>query len=309
MVERRSRDSLYLAKPRNDNRTYGLTTIMLVGLIGHPVAHSKSPAMQYAAFASAGLADWRYELWDTPAEEVPTRMRLIAESSEIAGCNVTIPHKLAVMPYLNAVNEHARAIGAVNTIFKRGNYLLGHNTDWTGFLADLAFHGVVVNDDTRALVLGAGGSARAIVYAQVSQGASVLVCNRTPERAQALLDGISNSPYVREIQERCDVVSSPDDPACSDVNLVVNCTSAGMWPNDDTSPWPDDLPYPATATLYDLVYKPRVTKLMRQAEAVGARAIGGIGMLAEQGAAAFELWTGIKATQVSGIMRATLERD
>jgi shikimate dehydrogenase len=262
--------------------------------------------MQHAAFAHAGLAGWRYELWDTSLAELPIRIREVSERDDIAGCNVTIPHKQAVMPYLNAVNEHARAIGAVNTIFKRGHYLLGHNTDWTGFLADLAFHGIVVNSDTRALVLGAGGSARAIVYALVSEGAQVLVCNRTPGRARDLLDGISNSPYLREIQENCAVVQTPGDTLCRAANLIVNCTSAGMWPDDDTTPWPDDLPYPAAATLYDLVYRPRVTRLMRQAEAAGARAIGGIGMLAEQGAAALELWSGVPAAQVSGIMRAAL---
>jgi len=281
---------------------------MIVGLIGHPVAHSKSPQMQNAAFAQAGLADWRYELWDTPLEDLPARIRQVSERDEVAGCNVTIPHKQAVMPYLNAVNEHARAIGAVNTIFKRGHYLLGQNTDWTGFLADLAFHDVKVSDDTRALVLGAGGSARAIVYALVSQGARVLVCNRTTERAHELLAGLSNSPYLREIQDNCGVVDSPADPACEGVNLVVNCTSAGMWPNDETTPWPADLPYPATATLYDLVYKPRVTRLMQHAKAAGARAIGGIGMLAEQGAAAFALWTGVPAERVASVMRDTLAK-
>jgi shikimate dehydrogenase len=288
---------------------------MIVGLIGHPVAHSKSPQMQNAAFAQAGLVDWRYKLWDTPLEELPARIRAVSERDEVAGCNVTIPHKLAVMPYLNAVNEHARAIGAVNTIIKAPSpnplpggerALIGHNTDWTGFLADLAFHDVNANVDTHALVLGAGGSARAIVYALVSQGAQVLVCNRTTERAHALLAGLSNSPYLREIHDNCGVVDSPADPTCEGVNLVVNCTSAGMWPNDETTPWPSDLPYPATATLYDLVYKPRVTQLMQQAEAAGARAIGGIGMLAEQGAAAFALWTGVPAQSVSGIMRQTL---
>jgi shikimate dehydrogenase len=280
---------------------------MIVGLIGHPVAHSKSPLMQNAAFAHVGLHAWHYELWDTPPEAIPQRMHLIAESDKIGGCNVTIPHKQAVMPYLNAVNEHARAIGAVNTVFKRGHYLLGHNTDWTGFLADLAYHQVAVDEHTRALVLGAGGSARAIVYALVSREARVWVCNRTPERAHALLDGISNSPYLHEIQERCAVVASPVDAIHTGVNLVVNCTSAGMWPNDDTSPWPADLPYPTTATLYDLVYKPRITRLMQTAQAAGARAVGGIGMLAEQGAAAFELWTGVRAAQVSGIMRTALD--
>ena len=282
---------------------------MLVGLIGHPVAHSKSPQMQNAAFAHANLPHWRYETWDTPPEDVPARMRLLAESKDIAGCNVTIPHKQAVMPYLNAVNEHARAIGAVNTIFKRGDYLLGHNTDWTGFLADLTYQGVTVDETTQALVLGAGGSARAVVYALVSQGARVQVCNRTPNRAQALLDGISNSPYLREIEERCSVVLTPEDPTCHAATLIVNCTSAGMWPNDDVSPWPGNVPFPAGATLYDLIYKPRATKLMRQAQASGLRVLGGIGMLAEQGAAAFHLWTGVPAASVSGIMRATVSDE
>lgn len=279
---------------------------MIVGLIGHPVAHSKSPHMQNAAFASAGLSDWRYELWDTPLEALPARMREISERDDVAGCNVTIPHKQAVMPYLNAVNEHARAIGAVNTIFKRGRTLLGDNTDWTGFLADLAFHDVTVSGETRVLVLGAGGSARAVVYALVSQGAEVLIHNRTSVRARELLDGLSNSPCLHEIQDNCAVASSLADPACQAVNLIVNCTSAGMWPNEDASPWLDDAPFPAGAALYDLIYKPSVTKLMRQAEAAGLRTIGGIGMLAEQGAAAFEKWTGVAFSNVSSVMRAAL---
>ncbi|BCX05742.1 MAG: shikimate dehydrogenase (NADP(+)) [Candidatus Roseilinea sp.] len=280
---------------------------MLIGLIGHPVAHSKSPQMQNAAFAHVGLNNWRYELWDTPPEALPSRMRALSERAEIAGCNVTIPHKQAVMPYLNGVSEHARAIGAVNTVFKRERYLLGDNTDWIGFLADLAFHGVDVNGQTRAVVLGAGGSARAIVYALASRGARVWVHNRTPARVHALLDDLTNSPYLREVRENCAVIASLSNPACRTANLIVNCTSAGMWPDEDSSPWPDDVPFPAGAVLYDLIYKPRVTKLMRRAEAAGARAIGGIGMLAEQGAAAFEKWTGVPAARVSAIMREALQ--
>ncbi len=277
---------------------------MIVGLIGHPVAHSKSPQMQRTAFAHIGLSDWRYELWDTPPEALPARMRELGEREDVAGCNVTIPHKQAVMPYLDEVSAHARAIGAVNTIFKRRGALLGDNTDWIGFLADLAFHGVDVHAGTRALVLGAGGSARAVVYALALRGARVWVYNRAPARAQHLLDDLAHSTATRE---RCAVVASPMDPACQAVHLIVNCTSAGMWPREDESPWPDGAPFPAGAALYDLVYTPRVTKLMRQAEAAGVRAIGGIGMLAEQGAAAFERWTGVPAARVSAIMREALQ--
>lgn len=277
----------------------------IVGLIGHPVAHSKSPQMQNAAFAHVGLADWRYELWDTPHETLPSRMAELSEREDVVGCNVTIPHKQAVLPYLSAVSAHARAIGAVNTIVKRGQGLLGDNTDWIGFLADLDFHGVEVGPTTQALVLGAGGSARAVVYALASRGARVWVHNRTPARAQHLLDDLVRASHWREMGERCAVAPTVDS-VCHAVNLIVNCTSAGMWPHEDDSPWPDAAPFPARAVLYDLVYKPRVTKLMRQAEAAGTRAIGGLGMLAEQGAAAFEQWTGVPAARVSAIMREVI---
>jgi shikimate dehydrogenase len=279
--------------------------------------------MQNAAFEAIGRDDWRYELWDTPPNDLPMRMMLLRECDGVSGCNVTIPHKQSVIPFLDAVDIHAHAIGAVNTIVRTrpqsvagaptpfGARLVaslhGHNTDWTGFLADLAVHGCTVNGSTRALVLGAGGSARAVVYALVSQGAQVLVCNRTTARAHHLLAGVLNASHLPASQELCTVVTTPGDPRCSGVNLIVNCTSAGMWPNDDVSPWPADLPFPPHTVAYDLVYKPRVTRLMRQAVAAGARAIGGIGMLAEQGAAAFALWTGVPAARVSGIMRETLD--
>lgn len=283
---------------------------MIVGLIGHPVVHSKSPLMQSAAFAHAGLHDWHYELWDTPLDELPARMAIIREREDIAGCNVTIPHKQNVMPHLDAISEHAKAIGAVNTVVKipppptpppsaGEGRLFGDNTDWIGWLNDVKWHGVDMRDVKRALVLGAGGSARAIVYALTQCGTEVMIVNRDAERAVKLAAdfgaagaGLNEiAAFAREAQPQ----------------LIVNCTSAGMWPNDDTTPWPDDAPFPANAVLYDLVYKPRITKLMRQAEHAGARAIGGIGMLAEQGAAAFEKWTGVPASQVAPVMRHNLD--
>jgi shikimate dehydrogenase len=282
---------------------------MVVGLIGHPVAHSKSPLMQNAAFAHAGLHDWHYELWDTPLDELPARMTTIREREDIAGCNVTIPHKQNVMTHLDAISEHAKAIGAVNTVFKpppspptplsgREGKLVGDNTDWIGWLNDAQWHGVNMGEVKRALVLGAGGSARAIVYALVQCGAEVMIVNRDAERAVKLASdfgaagaGLSEiAAYARDAQPQ----------------LIVNCTSAGMWPNENTSPWPEAAPFPTNAVLYDLVYKPRITRLIRQAEHAGARAIGGIGMLAEQGAAAFEKWTGVPAQRVSAIMRDAL---
>lgn len=282
-----------------------------LGLIGHPVAHSKSPQMQNAALSACGLTDWSYELWDTPPNEAPMRMREARQNADIAGANVTVPHKQAVIPFLAGASKEAQAIGAVNTITKEPNgAMIGHNTDWLGFAEDLRFHGVDISKmrDARALVLGAGGSARAITYALLRAGLRVLVVNRDGARADQLVSDMlrlkTRSFYPRVIAVSSARFSRVDAPS---PQLIVNCASAGMTPNEDTSPWPSDAPYPADAILYDLVYKPRATRLMADAAQHGLRVIGGIGMLAEQGAAAFELWTGISSARVSGIMRKTVD--
>ena len=278
---------------------------MRVGLIGFPVAHSKSPLMQNAAFGVVGLP-WTYELWNTPHDEVAGRVAMIRADDEIVGANVTVPHKLNVMPHLDHISEHARAIGAVNTICKTaspaGVELTGDNTDWIGFLHDLEWHGVKVDEPANALVLGAGGSARGIVYGLVRRGWRVTVVNRDAARAMQLAADLRGVFGDAQIEVAPNVAAAQT----AEPTLVVNCTSAGMEPNDETSPWPAEIPFPKAATLYDLVYKPRVTKLMREAESAGARVIGGIGMLAEQGAAAFELWTGMPAKEVSQVMRDAL---
>ena len=301
-----------------------------VGLIGFPVAHSASPRMQGAAFAAAGL-DWQYELWHTPLEELAERVWRIRDDDSIAGANVTVPHKVNVMPFLDEISQHAEAIGAVNTIVKRARAastgsatnsatssaveLIGDNTDWIGFLNDLHWHGVDIEagaaqDCFRALVLGAGGSARGIVYALAHSGLAVTVVNRDAARARHLVDDMrAVFPDSRLSALALDVDGLSQ--AAQDARLIVNCTSAGMAPNEDTSPWIDGAPFPREAALYDLVYKPRVTRLMRQAEAAGLRVIGGIGMLAEQGAAAFALWTAslslpLSISEVANVMRQTL---
>jgi shikimate dehydrogenase len=189
--------------------------------------------------------------------------------------------------------------------------LVGDNTDWIGFLNDLRWHSVDLSQapPAQALILGAGGSARAIVYALANCGLPVTVLNRDASRAERLVASLQ--PNFPKALMRAgalagatlsDAVASGSGATC----LIVNCTSAGMSPNMDTSPWLDGVPFPNGAVLYDLVYKPAETRLMRQAQAAGLRVIGGIGMLAEQGAAAFERWTSICARQVSGVMREAL---
>jgi shikimate dehydrogenase len=272
--------------------------------------------MQGAAFAAAGL-NWQYELWNTPHEDVAARVQSIRDDSSIGGANVTVPHKQNVMPYLDEISPQARAIGAVNTIIKMSDSnmsdfsrksdismrLLGDNTDWIGFLNDLRWHGVQPDQFEQALVLGAGGSARGIVYALASCGARVHVANRDPARAQQLVESLQ--PIFAQVPLRA-FAQAELSAASAGAQLIVNCTSAGMSPNASTTPWLDGVPFPPGAVLYDLVYKPARTRLIEQAEAAGLRAIGGIGMLAEQGAAAFERWTGIPAQRVADVMRKAL---
>jgi shikimate dehydrogenase len=265
--------------------------------------------MQGAAFAEAGL-DWQYELWETTLEELPARARMIRDEAQIGGANVTIPHKQNIMPFLDEVSSHAQAIGAVNTITKSATTgairLVGDNTDWLGFLADLRWHGVDPSHLQRALVLGAGGSARGIVYALAQCGLRVSVVNRDEARAQRLVNSMQALFSAVGMRALPHTVAALRE-ASADAQLIVNCTSAGMSPNAHTSPWLDGVPFPAGAVMYDLVYKPAETVLMHQASEVGLRVIGGIGMLAEQGAASFERWTGIPAQQVSGVMRVALQ--
>jgi shikimate dehydrogenase len=244
-------------------------------------------------------------------------MQSIREDSDIGGANVTIPHKQNVIAYLNDISPHAKAIGAVNTIVKTSGVsalaprapnpggLSGDNTDWIGFLNDLRWHGVEPGTFTHALVLGAGGSARAIVYALASCGLRIQVANRDAVRAAQLVESLR--PVFTSISLHASALAAQDLCAINQARpLIVNCTSAGMSPHADTSPWPADAPFPVEGVLYDLVYKPAQTILMRQAQQAGLRVIGGIGMLAEQGAAAFERWTGIPAQRVSAVMRTAL---
>lgn len=286
---------------------------MRIGLIGYPVAHSASPRMQGAAFTAAGL-DWTYELWNTPLDELPARMDAIRNDPTIGGANVTIPHKQNVIPYMDDISPQAHAIGAVNTIIKSatndGVRLFGDNTDWVGFLNDLRHYGIELEQclPAPALVLGAGGSARAIVYALAHAGMTVHIVNRAAGRASQLVAALQpafDTPRLRSFAYTPDGFSA----ASIGAGLIVNCTSAGMSPDADTTPWLNGVPFPPQAILYDLVYKPPHTRLMRQAGAAGLRVIGGMGMLAEQGAAAFEHWTRIPAAQVAWVMRRALEVD
>ena len=258
-----------------------------LGLIGYPLGHSLSPRIHKAALNVCGLPG-NYSLFpiepDDPngLKEVLDRVR----KGEIAGLNITIPHKQNVIPCIDELTPTAQAIGAVNTIYLRDNKLIGENTDAPGFLTDL---NKFLTTETRthgensALVLGAGGSARAVAYALVTDGWQVTLAARRLEQAErlaALFDGVNIQELNLRTFQR------------SNIQLIVNTTPVGMTPDIDHSPWPENIAFPARAAIYDLVYNPRQTKLVRDACTQGLPATTGLGMLVEQAALSFEIWTG-----------------
>jgi shikimate dehydrogenase len=268
-------------------------TTRLVGLIGWPVAHSMSPAMHNAAARALGL-DMVYVPLPVAPEAVGTAVRGLAALGFL-GANVTVPHKQAVMPFLDDLGSSAVAIGAVNTIqVAQGGTpaLRGTNTDAAGFLAALKERNVAV-EDRACVVLGAGGAARAAVFALARQGGRVRVLARRQEQALQLVTALQ--PHVPG--ER--ISAHPWDElaalvAGTTAPLVVNSTPLGMHPATEVSPWPGALAFPAGSFVYDLVYQPTETRLLRQARAAGCGVANGLGMLLHQGALAFELWTGVR---------------
>ena len=275
-----------------------------LGLIGFPLSHSLSPKIQNTALQSCGLAG-NYFLFPVQPddrqglEELLSRVR----SGKIHGLNVTIPYKQTVIPLLDELTPTADAIGAVNTIYLRNNKLIGENTDAPGFLADLKkflAKETGRHRDLRVLFLGAGGSARAVVYALISDGWKISIAARRLEQAQQL--AACFRPHELEIANYD--LSNID---LSNISLVINTTPLGMTPNIAQSPWPGNLLFPVNAAIYDLVYNPRQTKLVKDAHAQGLSATTGLGMLIEQAALAFEIWTGDQPSRE--VMRASIEES
>lgn len=263
----------------------------MVGLMGWPVSHSVSPQMHNAAFDAAGL-NWRYAplpVRPEPQGDIRCAVRGLAALG-LRGANVTIPHKHAVMRHLDRISAAATAIGAVNTIsVQEDGSLHGDNTDAPGFIADLREHGVDPMG-MHVLVLGAGGSAWAVVYGLANAGAaSVTVINRTLSRAEALVEHLIAHVRGCAIEARSFPLALPATAHRAD--LIVNCTSLGMTPHVDGLPWDETVPFRRDQVVYDLVYNPPQTRLLTMAAAAGAQAIDGLGMLVWQGAIAWEIWT------------------
>ena len=246
-----------------------------LGVVGWPVAHSLSPAMQNAALASVGLAGWRYQRLPIPPELFDEAVAALAGVG-FRGVNVTIPHKHAALALATDPTPRARAIGAANTLIaEAGGAIRADNTDAPGLVAALPFS----PSGRAALVLGAGGSARAAVWALLDAGArEVRVWNRTPERARELCAELGATPVDRA------------DPA----DLLVNCTSVGLDPGQDAfKPLPIDADdVTSYECVVDLVYSDTQTSLVQAARARRVRVVDGRELLVRQGALSFEMFTG-----------------
>lgn len=261
-------------------------------LIGHPIGHSLSPIIHNAAYAALGM-DWHYGLMDVLEHDLDAVLAGI-DGQRVVGANVTIPYKQAVFDRVDERSPTAEAVGAVNTVFRRAGRLVGENTDVAGFLNPL----VDVQPDwttAQAVILGAGGAARAVAHALTRELglAQVAVSARRETTARAIPD-VTVVPWEKR------------EAACSEANLVVNTTPVGMASNQHASPLPDTFAFGSGQTLYDLIYAPETTPLMASAAAAGAHVIGGLPMLIGQAAAAFQIWTG-KEMPIDAVKKALRE--
>jgi shikimate dehydrogenase len=264
---------------------------VLAGIVGYPLGHSLSPVIHNAGFSALGL-DVHYEAWPTPPQDLPAAVQRLHDP-EYLGMSVTIPHKQAVMALLDEVDATATAIGSVNTVVKRDGRLIGYNTDKDGFIRPLLRAGC---DPTglRTLVLGVGGSERAVAYGLVESGvASIALAGRRPDRVAAaashLAESASRDVPIAQVRWTKNALAAAS--AASD--LIVNCTPIGMrhTPEEQDSPLAESMLRPAV-WVYDIVYNPLETVLLRLARKAGARPVAGLEMLVYQAAAQQTLWTG-----------------
>lgn len=266
-----------------------------LGLIGYPLGHSLSPKIQTAALEACEL-EGNYSLFPIEPDDKQGLKNLLdrVRNGEITGLNVTIPHKQHVIEFMDQLTPTAKSIGAVNTIYLREGKLIGDNTDAPGFMTDLnrfltlECDSLLSQIQKKAFVLGAGGSARAVVYALSNDGWNITIASRRIEQAEQLAHSFSRHAIKTTTFAHLRPLT---------FELLVNTTPLGMTPNVDQSPWPQEIPFPKNAAIYDLVYNPRETKLVREARAQGLNATSGLGMLIGQAALAFELWTGHAVTR------------
>jgi shikimate dehydrogenase len=276
----------------------GRTTICAV--IGNPVEHSLSPAIHNAAFAACTI-NWAYVAFRvTHLEKAVEGIRGL----NIRGVSVTIPHKVAVIPLLDSIHDTARAIGSINTIVNTGGHLAGYNSDGTGALKALSDAGCNPAGK-RVVVLGSGGAARAIAVTMALQAkpAALTLLGIIKEEREQLSSDIAAKSNLQPAA--AELSSAGLTAALQKCDLLINATPVGMYPKSDKSPVPRDLLHKHTA-VFDIVYNPRKTRLLRDAEQAGCTVVSGMEMFLNQAAVQFTLWTGQPAPV--DVMRAVLEK-
>lgn len=255
----------------------------LFGLLGHPVGHSMSPIMHNDQFAFLGL-DCYYHAFDVHPEKLENAVKGI-KALGIYGFNVTIPHKVEIMKYLDEIDEEALQIGAVNTVVNRDGKLFGYNTDGKGFAVSLQTAAGADFLDKKMLIVGAGGAARGIFVTLARMGANAIdIANRTVEKAEGLIAG---NPYP--IQSGAKSIKEAEENL-AEYQIIINTTSVGMSPKIDELPLQLTNMKPGTI-LSDIIYNPLETKWLKEGKIVGAVTQNGVGMFVGQGALAFEMWT------------------
>lgn len=272
----------------------------LLGVIGHPIAQSKSPHMHNAALAEQQLP-YKYFAFDVHPNQLPQAVRGM-RAIGARGWNVTIPHKVSIMSLLDEVSDDAQQIGAVNTIVNEGGKLYGFNTDGAGYLQSLQEETGLNVREQRILLIGAGGAARGVSFTLAQAGAdNIIIANRTEEKAAQLRELLSPLTDVKAI--RLDEMRN----WITDRTLIINTTAVGMHPNTEVSPLCEEL-LPQGVIVSDLIYNPAKTLLLRQAEQRGCVIHNGLGMFVHQGALAYEKWTGVKPP-LDVMRRAVMSQD
>ena len=261
----------------------------IVGIIGYPLGHTVSPAMHNAAYKKLGL-DYEY----VPFEVEPADLKEALNgfrALHIAGFNVTIPHKETILPFLDEVTKLARTIGAVNTVQNQDGYLVGYNSDGPGFIDSLAEDAGFSPRGKKVVVLGAGGASRAVSAMLAESGAAAITIADIAEGKAASLASFIGSYFGTE----CHHAASGEEGlniALAEADLLVNATPIGMQPKVEASPLPTNIKLKKKTLVYDLVYNPQETKLIKRARALGCKTCSGLGMLVRQGAIAFTVFTG-----------------
>jgi shikimate dehydrogenase len=271
----------------------------LVGVLGYPVAENPTGVMQEAAFAAAGL-NWRYLTIEVKPEALPDAMRGV-RAFGMRGINLTIPHKVAVLPLLDEISPDAAMIGAVNTVRREGDRLIGENTDGKGFSRGVREEAKVDPKGKRIVILGAGGAARAIAVELALAGAAeMIVYNRSVERGQTMVRDLVSATGANAHFEPW----AGTYHVTPDVDILVNATSIGLFPDVDAMPDVSLAAARPDLLVCDVVPNPPETRLIQSARTQGLKVLTGLAMLVYQGAIGFEMWTGHTAPEA--VMKAAL---